>query len=229
MLLQYQKDNLEKLTNATKDTDEVVVVGSTNSGRKYVINQWGNDLPKSIVIQLKEADIKLPYASLITALKEVELFRKKTPKITPVFTIAGGLGSVDISLESALFYKNEDEIIKRLLGLAKHHTIVFIIDKSFSISDGSIELIEKFKIKCKKKYRPYIVYVSNIKKSGANNIHFDDLASCSLTPIELMKELNYDPNIALGDKAIDFIFKNINNNIELLIQIINDINNGSLP
>ena len=50
MLLQYQKDNLEKLTNATKDTDEVVVVGSTNSGRKYVINQWGNDLPKSIVI-----------------------------------------------------------------------------------------------------------------------------------------------------------------------------------
>lgn len=167
MLLQYQKDNLEKLKNATKDNNELVVVGSTNSGRKYVIQQWGNDLPKSIVIQLKYSNIKLPYSSLITALKEVKLFRKKTLKISPVFTVSSGIGSVDISLEPTLFFKNEDEIIKRLSGLVKHHSIVFIIDKSFSISDGSIELIEKFKIKCKKKHRLYIVYVSNTAESGA--------------------------------------------------------------
>ena len=50
MLLQYQKRNLEKLKDAAKENNELTVIGATNSGRKYVIKEWGNTLKKSIII-----------------------------------------------------------------------------------------------------------------------------------------------------------------------------------
>lgn len=228
MLVQYQKNNLTKLEDATKDNNELVVVGATGSGRKYVIGKWGNGLPKSIVIQLKLSEMKIPYLSLIEALKDVEAFRKKALKINPIFSIPSIIGSVNASLEETLFFKNEDEIIKRLSRLIKHHYIVFIIDKSLAISDGSIELIEKFKSECKKKNKLYIIYVSNAMERNANNVCFDDLSSCTSSSRELLKELNWDSSITLGDKVIDFIFKNINNNINLLIRIIDDLNNRNL-
>ncbi len=228
MLVQYQKNNLTKLKDATKNNNELVVVGSTGSGRKHVIEQWGNGLPKSIVIQLKFSDMKIPYASLITSLKDVEPFKKKAMKINPSFSISGIIGSVNASLEETLFFKNEDEIIKRLLKLIKHHYIVFIIDKSHAISDGSIEIIKKFKSECKQKQKLYIIYVSNAMERNANNIYFDDLSSCTSSSREILKELNWDSSITLGDKTVDFIFSNINNNINLLIRIIEDLNNGNL-
>ena len=76
MLVQYQKNNLEKLKDIAKDSNELVVVGSTNSGRKYVIEKWGNNLPKTIVINLKASHIVSPYYSLTSALKNIKYVRK---------------------------------------------------------------------------------------------------------------------------------------------------------
>ena len=228
MLVQYQKRNLEMLQEITKDNKELVVVGSTNSGRKYVIENWANSIHKSIILNLKVSTNKVPYSSLISSIKEVDYFKKNRLKITPTLSISGIIGSINASLEMDKMFKIEMELIKLLSRTAKRHTIVFIIDKAFLIEDGSLELIEKFRRECKKGKNIYIIYVSNTTEDNKKNIYFDDISSCGLSQKALLRELNLVPHMNLNDKVINFIFNNINNNIYLLIQIIEDLNAGNL-
>ena len=228
MLVQYQKRNFEKLQEAIKDNNELVVVGTTNSGRKYVIEKWGSTIEKSIIIKLNPSGNKEPYSALLSSIKEVDYFRKSTIKITPTFSISSIVGSLNASLEKAKMFETETELTKFLTKAAKHHITIFIIDKDFLIEDGSIELIEKFRDKCRKNKNIYIIYVSNTTKEHIKNIYFEDISNCGISPQILLKELNLIPNMSLNEKVIDFIFNNINNNIYLLIQIINDLNTGNL-
>ena len=228
MLVQYQKRNLEKLQEVTKDYNELVVVGSTNSGRKYVVENWGNSIQKSIIIELNVSANKVPYSALISAINEVDYFKKDRLKITPTFAITGIVGSINASLEKDTLFKTEVELIKLFSRAAKRHTIVFIIDKAFLIEDGSIELIEKFRRECKKNKNIYIIYVSNTAEDSKKNIYFDDISTCGLPQKTLLRELNLVPYMNLNEKVINFIFNNISNNIYLLLQIIEDINTGNL-
>lgn len=228
MLVQYQKNNLEKLKEFVKDNNELVVVGSINSGRKYVIEKWGNSLPKSIIIKLTASSISSPYSALISSMREVNYFRRDRLKITPTFSLSGIIGSIDASLENDTIFKKERELIKLLSRAARRHTVVFIVDKSLSIEDGSIELIEKFRNGCKKKKNIYIIRVSNTSEDNRKNIYFEDISNCGSSPKELLKELNLASHMILNDKVVNFIWNNINNNIKLLIQIIEDLNERNL-
>ncbi len=228
MLVQYQKRNFEKLQEATKDNHELVVVGSSNSGRKYVIEEWGNSIPKSIIIRLTASSNKDSYSALISAIKNIDYFRKAKLKITPTFSISSIIGSINASLEKAEIFETEIRLSKLLSKAARCHTIVIIIDKDILIEDGSVELIEKFRKTCRKSKNIYIIYVSNTTQEYIKNIYFEDISNSGIAPQVLMKELNLVPNMILNDKVINFIFYNINNNIRLLIQIVNDLNTGNL-
>lgn len=228
MLLQYQKRNLEKLKDAAKENNELTVIGATNSGRKYVIKEWGNTLKKSIIIEIKTSKNKDAYASLISAIKEENYFRKDVLKFSPSFSIPGILGSINISLEKGNFSKTEGELINLLSKAIRRHTLVFIIDKEHLPDDDSIKLIGRFREKYKENNKIYIIYVSNTFEKQMKNIYFENISDCSIPPKEILKELNFIPSAILGDKVINFIFKNINNNVNLLIRIVDDLNAGNL-
>lgn len=228
MLVQYQKNNLEKLREAVQDNNELVVVGSINSGRKYVIDKWGTSISKSIIIKLKTSSNRNPYSSLISAIKGVDYFRKNRLKITPTFSISGIIGSIDASLEKDNLFQTEISLIKLLSKAVKHHIIIFVIDKEFTIEDGSIEVIKKFRKECRRNKNIYIIYVSEITEECIKNVYFEDISNSGIAPQTLLKEINLFPHIYLNSKVINFIFNNINNNISLLIQITNDLNAGNL-
>ena len=228
MLVQYQKRNLEKLQETVQDNNELVVVGSVNSGRKYVIEKWGNSIPKSIIIELKISGSPNSYSALISALKDIRYFRKNRLIIKPTLSISYTIASIDASLEKGNLFETEISLVKLLSKAAKHHTVIFVIDMDFPIKDGSIELIKKFRTECRKRKNIYIIYVSNTAEGNKKAVYFEDISSSDIAPQVLLKELNLSPNITLNDTIIDFIFNNINNNISLLIKIINDLNDGNL-
>lgn len=96
------------------------------------------------------------------------------------------------------------------------------------ISDQSIELVDDF-IKHYKKNKLIYKFTLSTKSIAENTcVYFEGLSNCNLDKYETLKKLDLNPEIQLSNKAVEFIFQNISDNISLLADIVKDINSDNL-
>ena len=148
MLVDYQKDNLEKLKNEVKSNCNVFIAGSPNSGRKYVIKEWGRTQKNVCIIQLEKTSIQGRYASLTIKLKEVFEKQKLKCSLSPEISLSIQEGITGISLgvskKDDLLFEEEKNIYSHLNKLMQRCNVIFIVDTSLNITDGSVEIIDSF-------------------------------------------------------------------------------------
>ena len=230
MLLSYQKNNLEKLSSATKEYKNITIVGKKDSGRKYVIDEWSKSIEHSLVIQLVKTGLNCEYASLVSALKKICRIEKHRIAISPNVGISFSVYTLGISLSvnNDSILKSEKVIRKCIKKLLRKYTLIFVIDEAVNIDDESIELLDNIITNYKGKNIVYRFKLSTQKNSNDICLYFDSISTCTMSKIEILRNLNLNPQIQLRDNVIGFIFNNIEDNIKLLINIINNINNDSL-
>ena len=229
MLLQYQLDNLSKLNQAAKESNKLVIVGARNSGRQYVIEQWSQNVPNALIIKLHQTSLNFEYASLVTALKEAYKNDIKKTSIAASFSLSILSLGIGISLEDESLLLTENKIITYLKQLSKKYSIIFIINNSINITDGSIELIEKFINKKKHKKNRYYEFILSEKAINESScLYFQNISNSKSDKSDILKQLNLNPQIILSNKVVEFIFSNISDNIKLLNKVVEDINNNKL-
>lgn len=230
MLLPYQKNNLEKLNSAAKEYKNLTIVGKKNSGRKYVIDEWSKSIDHSLVIQLVKTGLNCEYASLVSALKKICRIEKHRIAISPNVGISFSVYTLGISLSvnNDSILKSEKVIRKCIKKLLRKDTLIFVIDEAINIDDESIELLDNIITNYKGKNIVYKFKLSTQKNSNDICLYFDSISTCTMSKIEILRNLNLNPQIQLCDKVIEFIFSNIEDNVKLLINIIKNINNDSL-
>lgn len=230
MLLPYQKSNLEKLFSMTHKNTDLTIIGKKSSGRKYVIEQWSQSKENPLIIYLEPTDLNCEYAALVSVLRKICRVEKQRIVISPNVGVTGKLlsFSISLSLNDESILKSEKIIKKCLRKLAHKFTLIIIIDNDLHITDQSVELIDAFIMQYKKK-KPIYRFTLSTKQSSKNKyIFFESLSNSNLNKVEILQNLNLNPEIQLNDKVIEFIFQNISDNIGLLNNIIKDINNNNL-
>lgn len=236
MLVDYQRDNLEKLKSEVKNNSSIVIVGPPNSGRKHVIKEWGVTQKNACIIHLERTNSNQRYASLTVKLKEIIKDKKIKGSLSPSVSVSlqnffVGIG-VGISKKDNFLFAEEHNIHSYLRKLVRKHNLIFIVDSSLDINDGSIEIIdslmEKYRNRIKKKTSVFKFILAPDNISNSYCIYFKDLSNNTINREKLLKDLNLNPNISLSDNVKDFIFANISSNIGLLIDIINSFNNNQL-
>lgn len=230
MLLQYQIDNLEKLRSATNSSTNLTIVGKKSSGRKYIIEHWSKSVRNPLIINLERTGLNCEYAALVSVLRKICQIGKNKIVISPNigFTVSVYTFGFSLSTNNDNIL-NSIRVIKKCLNkLANKFTLIFIIDNSLDISDQSIDLIDNFILKYKKKNPIYRFTLSTQPILESTNIFFESLTNCNLDKYETLKKLNLNPDIQLNNKVVEFIFQNVSDNIGLLVDIVKDINNHSL-
>lgn len=229
MLLSYQSANLEKLSLAANEDTNITIVGKENSGRKYIIEQWSQCKKNPLIINLEKTGLNCEYAALVSALRKICQIKKHKIIISPNIGFSTFIFTFGISLsaDNENILKSQTIIEKCLRKLSKKFTLIFTIDNSLHISDDSIQLIDNF-IRKKKKKLIYKFTLSTESIAENKCVYFESLSNCNFNKYETLKQLNLNPEIQLSDKAIDFIFQNVTDNVGLLVDIIKDINNENL-
>lgn len=230
MLISYQRDNLEKLSSAANINTNLTIVGKENSGRKYIIEQWSYCKKNPLIINLEKTGLNCEYAALVSILRKICRIKKHKIIISPNvgFTASIYTFGISLSVEDESILKSEKIIKKCLKKLAKKYTLIFIVDNSLHISDLSIELIDNF-IKQYRKKKPIYKFTLSTESISENTcVYFESLTNCILDKRETLKKLNLNPEIQLSNKAVEFIFQNVSDNISLLVDIINNLNNNNL-
>ncbi len=236
MLVDYQRENLEKLKSEVRNNNSFIIVGTPNSGRKHVIKEWGMAQKNACIIQIEKTNSNQRYASLTIKLKEIFKDKKIKGSISPNISVSlqnifVGIGFGGSKKDNFLF-EEEQNIYSYLCKLVRKHTLIFIVDSSLGINDGSIEIIDSFM----KKHRNRILKKNSVFKfilapndiPNSYNVYFKDLTNTIINREKLLNDLNLNPNIGLSDNVKEFIFSNISSNIGLLIDIINSFNNNQL-
>lgn len=230
MLLSFQSENLEKLSLTAEQNTNITIVGKENSGRKYIIERWSHSQKNPLIICLEKTELNCEYAALVSALRKICRIKKNKIVISPNVGFSASIFTFGFSLlfDDESILKSERIIKKCLRELLKKSTLIFIVDDSLHISDQSIELIDDFIMHYKKKKLIYKFTLST--KSIAENtcVYFESLINCNMDRYEILKKLDLNPEIQLSNKAVEFIFQNVSDNISLLTNIVNDINNENL-
>lgn len=234
MLTECQSNNLYQLKEEAKKNNEFAIIGTKNSGRRYVIDYWSKEIYPSIIIELKATNLNYPCASLIVALKEKlrELFQFKKKKIRLKANISFVYQIIELELSKVDddLFKAEETIEKCLKRIIKKYSIIFVLDNTLNINDGSIKFIntffEKHSDKYKKRNALFKIVLSETIINNISNVFFKNISHDSIDSV--LDNLGLNPQIRLSSKVKQFIFANISNNIGLLVDIVNDFNNNNL-
>lgn len=230
MLLPYQKCNIEKLNSVAKEHTNLTIVGKEHSGRKYVIEEWSKGIEHSLIIRLEKTGLNCEYAALVSTLKRICRVERHRIVISPTvgLTLSVYTLGISLSINDDSILKSEKIIKKCLKKLLNKYNLIFIIDLSLNITDESLELLEDFCTNYKGKNICYRFNLTTERISNNTCIYFDSMSTYKSDKIEILKSLNLNPKINLDNNVINFIFSNISDNVELLINIISNINNENL-